>query len=93
MRKVISILILVCILLLQPSLWSGEGSIPEVLHLRKIIHAQQLDLDSLKQRNQQLAEQLKYIKANPESVEEHARYKLGMIKKGESYYQVIMPVE
>lgn len=93
MKKVVNILILGGIILLQPSLWKGDGSITEVLRLQKTIRTEQLELDSLKQRNQQLAKQIKYIKANPESVEEHARYKLGMIKQGESYYQVVMPVE
>ena len=93
MKKIINILIFVCILALQPSLWTGDGSITEVLRLQRTIGTEQREINALQQRNQQLAEQLKFIKANPEAVEEHARYKLGMVKQKESYYQVVMPVE
>lgn len=80
-------------MLLQGNLWFGDSSITELLRLKKIITAKQLEVVSLSQRNQQLMEQIKYIKANYTAVEEHARYKLGMIKPNESYYQVIMPIE
>jgi cell division protein FtsB len=93
MRKAVNILIICCIVLLQLNLWCGENCIPEVFQLKKTIQVERLEIDSLKQRNQQLVEQIKFIKANPDAVEEHARYKLGMIKQDESYYQVVMPVE
>jgi cell division protein FtsB len=93
MRKWVNIGIFFCILLLQPSLWKGEGSIPEILRLKKTVYIEETELGTLRQRNQLLSEQIKYIKATPEAVEEHARYKLGMIKQKESYYQVVMPIE
>ena len=93
MRKTINIILIIGILLLQPRLWHGNGSIMEVLRLKKSIQQQQDELDGLKQRNNQLFDQIKYIKTNPEAIEEHARFKLGMIKKDETYYQVVMPIE
>lgn len=93
MKKAVNIFLVFCILFLQPRLWTGEGSISELFRFRKTIQQHQNEIASLKERNQQLLDQIKNIKANPEAVEEHARYKLGMIKQGETYYQVVLPVE
>ena len=93
MRKTVNIILIIGILLLQPKLWRGNGSVTEVLQLKNSISKQQTELKQLQQRNAQLLAKVQYIKINPEAIEELARFKLGMIKKRETYYQVVMPVE
>lgn len=93
MRKAINIVLISFIFLIQPWLWRAEGGILEVLKLRKQLAVQQEEIKKLQARNQQLNSQVANIKSNLEAVEEYARFKLGMIKKEESYFQVIMPVE
>lgn len=52
----------------------------------------QAELDSLKQRNENLSAQVERLKT-PEGVEEVARESLGMVKEGENAYVVIDPAE
>jgi len=52
----------------------------------------QAELDSLKQRNENLSAQVERLKT-PEGVEEVARESLGMVKEGENVYVVIDPSE
>lgn len=93
MKKVLNILLISGIVLLQPRLWQGNGSIIEVVRLKKTIKVQEKELEKLRHRNSQLSNQVGVLKTNPEAIEELARFKLGMIKKGEGYYQVVMPIE
>ena len=93
MRKAVNIILISCILLLQPRLWCGDGSIVQVLRLKKTIQNQEVELNNLKRKNNELFAQIKHIKTNPDAIEELARFKLGMVKKEETYYQVVMPIE
>jgi cell division protein FtsB len=90
MRLIIGIL-LVLLLLLQYRLWVGEGSLAEVSNLQKEIAAQQQELAKLRQRNRALQAEVQDLKQGLEAIEERARSELGMIKEGETFYQVIEP--
>ncbi|MFC1685178.1 cell division protein FtsB [Pseudomonadota bacterium] len=90
MRFIIGIL-LVLLLLLQYRLWVGEGSLAEVSNLQREIAAQQQELAKLHQRNRALQAEVQDLKQGLEAIEERARSELGMIKEGETFYQVIEP--
>jgi cell division protein FtsB len=45
--------------------------------------------DKLKKRNEKIIKQILYLQANNEAIESRARGELGMIKKGETFYQVV----
>ena len=90
MRLIIGIL-LVLLLLLQYRLWVGEGSLAEVNNLQQEIAAQQQKLAKLRQRNRALQAEVRDLKQGMEAIEERARSELGMIKEGETFYQVIEP--
>jgi len=90
MRLIIGIL-LVLLLLLQYRLWVGEGSLAEVSNLQREIEAQQQELAKLRQRNRALQAEVQDLKQGLEAIEERARSELGMIKEGETFYQVIEP--
>ena len=90
MRLIIGIL-LVLLLLLQYRLWVGEGSLAEVSNLQREIAAQQQELAKLRQRNRALQAEVQDLKQGLEAIEERARSELGMIKEGETFYQVIEP--
>ena len=92
-RKTVNIILIGCIILLQPRLWCGDGSIVQILRLKKTMQSQEAELNNLTKKNSQLYAQIKHTKSNPEAIEELARFKLGMIKKKETYYQVVMPIE
>lgn len=88
MRWLIAILV-VLLVLLQYRLWAGDGSVLEVHRLRHAVHEQQLTNRKLKERNEALAGEVKDLKHGLDAIEERARSELGMVKKGETFFQVV----
>jgi cell division protein FtsB len=88
MKIVISIL-LGLILLLQYKLWLGEGSATEVMRLKNSVDQQKTENLVLKDRNGTLEAEVKDLKSGLSAIEERARMELGMIRKGETFYQVV----
>ena len=74
---------------LQLKLWTGTGGTPDVNRLRARVEAQRTENETLKQRNEALAADVRDLKEGREAVEERARSELGMVKPGETFYQVI----
>ena len=93
MRKFLNLILISAVILIQPWLWRGDGGILELGRLKRLVASKQSEVAALKHRNSHIYDQISYIKTNPESIEEYARFKLGMIKKAETYYQVVMPIE
>ena len=87
--KVVTGILLILLLALQYRLWVGEGSVAEVNHLRGQIEAQRVELVRIKERNQALQAEVEDLRKGLEAIEERARSELGMIKKGEIFYQVV----
>ena len=87
--KVVTGILLILLLALQYRLWVGEGSVAEVAHLRSEIEAQREELARIRERNQALQAEVEDLRKGLEAIEERARSELGMIKKGEIFYQVI----
>lgn len=88
-RLIVLLVLLLC--WLQYRLWVGEGSLAEVRQLERQIEQQQLQVARLKQRNQVLEAEVRDLKTGLEALEERARVELGMIKKGEVFYQIVEP--
>ncbi len=77
-------------LLLFTRLWVGQGSYPDIWHLEQQ-KAEDNDLNDLQaERNRRLEQDVVSLRQNDAAVEEHARSELGMIKNGETFYQVIL---
>jgi cell division protein FtsB len=87
--KVILAALAVLFVLLQVKLWFGDGSIKDGWHLQDAIAAQSSENAQLKERNQALIAEVDDLKQGLEAIEERARSELGMIKKGETFYQVV----
>ncbi len=82
-------LILVTILLfLQYRLWFDRGGMIDMMHLKKQLAQQNEENAKLKQRNDDLLRQIRSLQSNNDAVESRARQELGMIKKGETFYQI-----
>jgi cell division protein FtsB len=90
MRWLIGALVL-SLVWLQYRLWVGEGSLAEVYTLKQEIARQGRELGRLQQRNQVLEAEVRDLKTGLDALEERARAELGMIRKGEVFYQVIEP--
>lgn len=81
--------LLILFITLQLSLWVGEGSLAEVHQLKQQIEKQQAENKSLSERNAALEAEVKDFKQGLGAIEERARNELGMIKKDETFFQVI----
>ncbi|BAP43875.1 cell division protein FtsB [Pseudomonas sp. 21LCFQ02] len=84
-------LFLVLLLLLgglQYRLWVGNGSLAQVASLTKQIEEQRAENESLLERNRVLDAEVMELKKGLETVEERARHELGMVKDGETLYQL-----
>jgi len=88
MKLLITLLVLL-LAVLQYQLWMGERGLSDVWRLHKTLEAQEQENQRLKERNQALAAEVKDLKQGQEAIEERARSELGMIKKGETFYQVV----
>jgi cell division protein FtsB len=87
--KIIALILLILLLMLQYGVWLGDGGIPEVLKLQDEVERVEADVRSLQERNQSLGAEVRDLKTGLEAIEERARSELGMIKQGETYYQLI----
>ncbi len=87
------ILLLLLLLLagLQYALWFGQGGILEVHRLQQDILSQRAINTGLARRNRALAAEVADLKQGMAAVEERARTELGMVRPGETFYQVIEP--
>ena len=79
----------ILLVMLQFKLWFGEGSIKDVWQLEDAIDTQSAENTQLRERNQALLAEVDDLKKGMEAIEERARSELGMIKKGETFYQVV----
>lgn len=89
--KIATYVLLAILALLQYPLWFGDGGVIAVWRLNREIAAQQKENAQLKDRNQALEAQVNDLKQGLEVIEGRARSELGMVKKGETFYQVIDP--
>lgn len=91
MRRPYSLFVVLLLLLggLQYRLWVGEGSLAQVNSLNKQIADQQGENERLLERNRILEAEVLELKQGMETVEERARQELGMVKEGETLYQLI----
>ena len=73
---------------LQYRLWVGNGSLAQVTDLTQQIADQHAENEILLERNRVLDAEVLELKKGMETVEERARHELGMIKEGETLYQL-----
>ncbi len=90
MKLAIAFLLLLLIGL-QYRLWVGDGSLSEVVQLKTELLNQQQLVDSLTQRNRVLETRVVELQNGSAAIEELARKDLGMIKKGEVFFQIVEP--
>jgi len=89
MLRWIAVILIVLLVALQVKLWLGEGGMRELHALRARVTAQQAENTRLKQRNQALSAEVQDLKHGQQAIEARARSELGLIKPGETFYQVV----
>ncbi len=89
--KLLVAVLLILLGLLQYRLWFGDSNVREVRAYQQRIEELQQEAERRKQRNLLLEAEVLDLKNGLDAVEERARQDLGMIKKGETFFQVIEP--
>lgn len=89
--KPIIIALAALLLLLQYELWFAQGSLLTAWYLKRNVTEQQTVNKKLEIRNTALSTDIKDLKSGKKAVEERARNDLGMVKKDETFYQVVKP--
>lgn len=89
MKSIVVALILL-LGILQYEFWFSDGGLFSVLRLKHRITQQNLVNQKMKERNLALLTNIQELKKGGAAVEDRARNELGMVKKGEVFYQVIM---
>lgn len=87
--RFLTVSLVILLLLLQYRLWLGNASLPKVRHLEQIKLSQQEENEVLEARNRSLSAEVIDLKQGMEAIEERARSEMGMIKSGETFFQVI----
>ena len=88
MNKLV-ILLLLLLFYLQYKLWFGEGSLQDVRDLHQAVEQQREENLQLRERNDALDAEVRDLQQGLDAIEEHAREDLGMVKEGETFYQVV----
>ena len=87
--KPVNLILLGFLIATQYALWFGDKNAFDLYRLKQSYNQQEADNDILVQRNQQLIAEVIDLKEGGETVETIARSQLGLIKQGESFYQII----
>jgi cell division protein FtsB len=87
-RLVIAVLI-VLLIVLQYKWWMGKGGYMEVRQLESELAEQRAENDKLIVRNRALQAEVDDLKTGLAAIEERAREELGMIKEGETFFQIV----
>ena len=88
MKKLL-ILLLLLLAYLQYKLWFGAGSLQDVRELQQAVEQQREENLQLRERNDALDAEVRDLQQGLDAIEEHAREDLGMVKEGETFYQVV----
>ncbi|MCK9539540.1 cell division protein FtsB [Dokdonella sp.] len=91
MLRLVALILLILLIALQVHLWTGRGGLRDVWRLEQRIEEQKAENARLKARNDTLSAEVEDLKRGKEAIEERARSELGLIRPGETFYQVAEP--
>lgn len=87
MRWLFAVL-LTLLVILQYRLWIADGSIAEQQRLKAQLEEFTRVNEALRQRNAVLEREVLELQTGTDGIEQRAREQLGLVRKGETYYQV-----
>ncbi|MDG1250286.1 MAG: cell division protein FtsB [Gammaproteobacteria bacterium] len=87
--RIFLLFLLIVLVILQYQLWIAPDGMRAVIQLKQDMQVQQEKNSVLAVRNQVLAAEVQDLKSGNDAIEERARSELGMIRKGETFFQVI----
>ena len=87
--KLILAVFVVLFIVLQYSLWVGKQNVIDLYRLNRQVDDVRIENHELQDRNDRLHVDVIDIKSRLGAIESQARFDLGLIKSGETYYQIV----
>ncbi len=88
--RAVTLILIALLLLLQYPLWLGKGSWLKVWDMNRQLEAQQQSNQQNKSRNASMDAEVRDLKQGTAAIEERARSELGMVKRDEIFYQIVV---
>ena len=88
-HKVLLGILMLLFVLLQYAIWAGKNSVLDVFALNSTLNELTEQNKKLRKRNDRLHAEVIDIKSRLSAIEAHARSELGLIKPGETFFQII----
>jgi len=85
----LTVILLAVLVFLQYKLWFQSGGIRDMLKIKNTLVIQENENEKLKHENEQLVSQIQHLRSSQDATESRARKELGMVKKGETFYQIV----
>ena len=77
------------LIFLQYAFWAGKQNVIDLYHLNRQVDDVRIENHELQDRNDRLHVDVIDIKSRLGAIESQARFDLGLIKSGETYYQIV----
>ncbi len=87
--KLVLAVFVVMVILLQYTFWAGKQNVIDLYRLNRQVDDVRHENREFQSRNDQLHEDVIDIKSRLGAIESQARFDLGLIKPGETYYQIV----
>ena len=87
--KLVLAVFVVIVILLQYTFWAGKQNVIDLYRLNRQVDDVRNKNHESQIRNDQLHEDVIDIKGQLGAIESQARFDLGLIKPGETYYQIV----
>ena len=87
-RYTVPVILALLLGMLQYQIWTGRGSVQQVSNMRQALETQQARNAQLEAEVARLQSEIHDLKDGFETVEEKARYELGMVKPNEIFVQI-----
>ena len=87
--KLVLAVFVVMLILLQYALWGGKQNVIDLYRLNLQVDDVRNENHEFQSRNNQWHEDVIDIKSQLGAIESQARFDLGLIKPGETYYQIV----
>ena len=88
MRATLGLLVFV-LLILQYQFWIGEGGVVDVVSIQGKLAAKKARISQKAERNLALKAEVVDLRNGHDAIEERSRHDLGLIKPGETFFQVV----
>ena len=88
-HKVLLGVLLLLFVFLQYAIWAGKNNIVDLFALNSTLNDLTEQNKKLRNRNDRLHAEVIDIKSRLSAIEAHARSELGLIKPGETFFQII----